>query len=171
MHRSKIQAISRCGIGAALMALCAWITVPAAVPFTLQTLAAALIPALLGGKAGILAIAVYLGLGAVGLPVFSGFQGGIGVLLGPTGGYLLGFLFGGAVFAVLEKCRFPLFVSMMLSLIGCYLIGTAWYFLLYGGGQSMGNIFLVCVVPFLLPDLLKLWVAWYLTRRLKPLLK
>ena len=80
------------GIMAALLALCAWISIPTAVPFTLQTLGVFLAVGVLGGKLGSLAVGVYLLLGAVGLPVFSHFTGGIGALIGTTGGYLLGFL-------------------------------------------------------------------------------
>ena len=77
---------------AALMAVCSWISIPATVPFTLQTFAIFAALGLLGGKRGTVAVAVYLLLGAIGVPVFAGFQGGIGALLGTTGGYLLGFL-------------------------------------------------------------------------------
>ena len=77
---------------AALLALCAWLTIPTVVPFTMQTFGIFLAVGLLGGKLGSLAVGVYLLLGIVGLPVFSGFSGGIGTLAGVTGGYLLGFL-------------------------------------------------------------------------------
>ena len=71
--------LTLCGIFAALLAICAWITIPfAAVPFTLQTFCVFAALGLLGGKRGTIAIAVYLLLGAVGVPVFSGFQGEIG---------------------------------------------------------------------------------------------
>ena len=76
----------------ALMAICSWISIPTTVPFTLQTLGVFLACALLGGKRGSLAVFVYLLLGALGLPVFAGFSGGAGALLGSTGGYILGFL-------------------------------------------------------------------------------
>ena len=77
---------------AALMAICAWISIPTTVPFTLQTMGVFLAVGLLGGRRGSLAVFVYLLLGAVGAPVFSGFTGGVGSLVGTTGGYILGFL-------------------------------------------------------------------------------
>ena len=83
-----------CAIGAALIAVCAWISIPADVPFTLQTFAIFAVCGLLGGKRGTVSVLVYLLLGAVGVPVFSGMRGGIGVLAGPTGGFLWGYLFG-----------------------------------------------------------------------------
>ena len=70
---------------AALIAVCAWVTVPGAVPFTLQTMGVFLAVGLLGGKRGTASVLVYILLGAVGMPVFSGFSGGVGRLLGPAG--------------------------------------------------------------------------------------
>ena len=75
---------------ACLMTICAWISIPGQVPFTLQTMGVFLAVGLLGGKRGTLAILVYVLMGAVGLPVFSGYQGGLARLAGPTGGYLAG---------------------------------------------------------------------------------
>ena len=88
----KTKDLALCALFAALIAVCAWISIPATVPFTLQTFAIFAALGLLGGKRGTVAVAVYLLLGAIGVPVFAGFQGGIGALLGTTGGYLLGFL-------------------------------------------------------------------------------
>ena len=87
----KTRDMALIALFAALIAICAWISIPAPVPFTLQTMAVFLAVGLLGGKRGTIAVAVYIMLGAVGLPVFSGFNGGIGALLGPTGGYLIAY--------------------------------------------------------------------------------
>ena len=88
-------------VGAALIAICSWISIPMAVPFTLQTFAVFAILLLLGGKRGTMSILTYVLMGAIGLPVFSGFTGGVGVLLGKTGGYILGFIFTGIIFLLL----------------------------------------------------------------------
>ena len=77
---------------AVIMAVCSWISIPAMVPFTLQTFGVFLAVGTLGGKRGSLAVLIYLLLGAVGLPVFSGFAGGLGYMMGSTGGYIIGFL-------------------------------------------------------------------------------
>lgn len=83
-------------IFAAMMAVCAWISVPVlAVPFTLQSFGVFMALLCLGGKRGTAAICVYVLLGAVGAPVFSGFNGGIGAIMGATGGYIIGFIFSG----------------------------------------------------------------------------
>ena len=81
------------GLFAVVITICSWISIPTVVPFTLQTFAVFLAVAVLGGKRGTLSVIVYVLLGAVGLPVFSGFKGGIGVLLNTTGGYIIGFIF------------------------------------------------------------------------------
>ena len=72
-----------------LIAICSWISIPAAVPFTLQTLGVFLAVGILGGKRGTMAVLVYILLGAIGIPVFAGFSGGIGVLTGTTGGFIV----------------------------------------------------------------------------------
>ena len=93
--QTKVRDLAYIALMAALMAICSWITLPIGpVPFTMQTFAIFTAVLLLGGKRGTIAFVVYLLLGVVGLPVFSGFSAGPGVLLGSTGGYLLGFLFG-----------------------------------------------------------------------------
>ena len=78
---------------AIIIAICSWISVPATVPFTLQTFGVFVTVGVLGGKRGSLSVLVYLLLGVIGVPVFAGFSGGLGVLLGSTGGYIIGLLF------------------------------------------------------------------------------
>lgn len=90
---TKVLSLTYVALMAALMAVCAWITIPVGpVPFTMQTFAVFAALGLLGGKRGTLAVVVYLLLGLVGLPVFAGFSSGAAALLGPTGGFLVGFL-------------------------------------------------------------------------------
>ena len=91
--------LARCAIFSALMCICAWISIPAGnLIFTLQSFAFLLALFVLGGKGAVVSVAVYLLLGMVGLPVFSGFRGGFGMLLGVTGGYLWGFLLASLIF-------------------------------------------------------------------------
>ena len=153
---------------AALLAVCAWIHIPLGdVAVTLQTFGVALALLLLGGKWGSLTVGIYLLLGAVGLPVFSGFRGGIGALAGVTGGFLWGFLFGALVFWALEGLgKLP---ALAAGLLVCYGCGCGWFYLYSGGG--LGLILLRCVVPFLLPDAVKLWLAFTLAGRLKKVIK
>ncbi len=175
---AKTRDMAYIALFAVFMAVCAWISIPAAVPFTMQTFGVFLAVGLLGGRRGTLAVLVYLFMGAVGIPVFTGFQGGIGSLLNTTGGYLLGFLLSAFVMWATEhlfgKNFWILGMSMILGLLVCYAFGTAWYILVYArssGTIGLGTALLWCVVPYSLPDIIKIALALILTRRFRPLLK
>ena len=156
--------LTRCALFAAMMALCAWIGLPLGhTVFTMQTFGVLLALGVLGGKRGTISILCYLLLGAAGLPVFSGFRGGIGAILGPTGGYLWGFLATGLVFWLLEKWSRPL--AMAAGIAVCYACGTIWY-MTYTGG-ALAAVLAQTVLPYLIPDALKLVLALRLTKRLK----
>lgn len=161
----KLRDLVRCSCCAALMAICAWMAVPVAdVAFTMQTFGVFLTLLLLGGGKGTVACVVYLLLGAIGLPVFSGFQGGLGVLLGPTGGYLWGFLALCLCYWALKKPLGDL-IAMILGLLTCYVCGTVWFYVTYGG--SLWAVLLKCVVPYLIPDGLKLFLAMIIRKRIR----
>lgn len=177
-----IRRMSRCALLAALMCLCGWISVPAGtVCLTMQSFGVFLTVLLLGGLDGTVALLLYLLLGIVGLPVFSGGRGGLGVLLGPTGGYLLGFALLGLLYWLLEEAgTFAFadrhrvgallekpFVRCALGLAACYLSAAVWYHIRCQVPLSWA--FAVCVVPYLLPDGLKLWLAICIHQRLRPL--
>ena len=182
-NRRKTLDLTYIAIGAALISVCSWISIPGAVPFTLQTFAVFSVLLLLGGKRGTLSILTYILLGAIGLPVFSNFTGGAGVLLGNTGGYILGFIFMGLIFLLFEKlCFSDLFgkkmvmsiVSLLLGLLVCYSFGTAWFMYVYmknTGTVGLSAVLSWCVFPFILPDLVKLFLAVILSNRVRPVLK
>lgn len=174
----KTADIALIGLCTAMMAICSWISIPATVPFTLQTFGVFLAVGLLGGKRGTIAIAVYLLLGAVGAPVFSGFAGGLGYMMGPTGGYIIGFLFSALVMwaaeSIFGKSRKVLILSMIAGLIVCYAFGTIWFVIVYTKNTeavSLGAALGWCVIPYIIPDALKILLASLLTRRLKPALE
>ena len=159
---------------AVIMAICSWISIPAQVPFTLQTFAVFLAFGVLGGKRGTMAVLVYILLGAVGIPVFAGFTGGIGVLMGNTGGYILGFLGSALVMWALEKLpgkRSVIQIFFMIAgLLVCYTFGTLWFMTVYAG--TTGKVGLVtvlgwCVIPFIIPDLIKIGLAYMLAGRIR----
>lgn len=163
---------------AALLAVCAWIAIPAAVPFTMQTFGVFLALGLLGGKRGTAAIAVYLALGAVGVPVFSGGNAGLGALLGPNGGYMVAWLVAGLIVCAADRIpgrrAWVLALAMVLGLAVCYALGTAWFMVVYTaqtGPISLGTALVTCVVPFILPDLAKIALALLLCRRLAPFVR
>ena len=163
---------------ASLIAVCAWITIPAAVPFTMQTFGICAALFVLGNRRGTWAVAVYLLLWFVGLPVFAGFQGGPGVRLGTTGGYILGFLAMAVVYwmvtAWLGTRLWISILAMVLGLLVFYAFGTLWFMVLYP--RTSGPIGLTtalgwCVIPFVIPDLAKLALAALLARRVSRFLK
>ena len=159
--------ICLCGLFSALLCVCSWLCVPVGnLMFTLQTFAALLALGLLGGKWGTVSIGIYLALGAVGLPVFSGFRGGLGMLFGATGGFLWGFLAAGFAYWGVWQLSKSQLISMVSALAVWYAVGAVWYQIFYLQG-SFGAVLLTCVVPYLLPDAGKLLLALFLTKRLK----
>lgn len=180
MTAAKIRTrdIAYIAIFTALTAVCSWISIPTAIPFTLQTMAVFLAVGLLGGKRGTIAVLVYILLGAVGAPVFAGFRGGMGSLTGLAGGYIVGFLFTALVMWAMERLpgrrTWVLGASMVLGLAACYAFGTVWYMAVYaqrGESTTLGAVLAVCVAPFLIPDGVKIALALLLTSRLKPHIK
>ena len=176
--RGKTRDMAQTALFAVVIAVCAWISVPTAVPFTMQTFGVFLAMGVLGGKRGTLSVLLYMLLGAVGLPVFSGFSGGLGAFAGVTGGYLLGFLLMALVMWLGERLFGPGDLVFVLSGIAglavCYLFGTAWFLLLYTGTRGPIGIWAVlssCVLPFLIPDGVKLALALLLRRRLRQALR
>lgn len=174
MPQNQTRDLVFIGFCAALIAVCSWISIPATIPFTLQTLGVFTTVGILGGRRGSLAVFVYILLGLVGLPVFSGFSGGAGVLFGTTGGYIIGFLAAALLMWGIERLcgrgRLALAISMLLGLLLCYAIGTLWFLLVYAktsGAVSLYTVLGWCVLPFLLPDLVKIGIALLLTARLR----
>ena len=158
----KIRTMTRCALFAALMGICSWISVPVGDgAVTLQTLGLFLTLGILGGTKGCVTVLIYLCLGTVGLPVFSGFQGGFAVLLGPTGGFLWGFLLSAVVYWWLEK-HLPLWFNLILCQLICYTCGILWYSFAYSDGQLW-----MLVVPYLIPDGIKLCLSLPLIHKLK----
>lgn len=173
MSMMKLKNLNRIALAAALMALCAWISVPAPVPFTLQTFGVFLTAGLLGKNKGVTAVLVYILLGIIGLPVFSGGRGGLGIVLGETGGYIMGFLPAAYICGSLcEKTKKPymLFASMVLGLIVCYTAGSIWaYFMFFKGGGYAGAAAVLTkyVLAFIIPDLIKLALAAFVVQDLR----
>lgn len=167
----KAKDICQVSIGTVLISICAWISVPSAVPFTMQTFAVFCVLLILGGRKGTLAIFLYLLMGLAGLPVFSGFMGGPVVLLSVTGGYLIGFILIGSVYWLLSKVTKDLMRNKLLSLIvgllACYLFGSIWLAINYGGINMLYKAVCIGVFPFIIPDAIKLLLAFYASRIIK----
>ena len=147
---------------AAVLCVLGPLTVPiGAVPISLANFVICLSAWLLGPKFGTLSVAIYLVLGLVGIPVFSGYGAGLAKVAGPTGGYLVGYLllaFIGGLF--IEKSKGQPVISAVGLILGdaaCYVLGTAWF--VFQMKCELGHALAVCVYPFLLLDLAKIVVS------------
>lgn len=177
VEKGKSYDMAYIGFFVVVIAICSWVSIPAAVPFTLQTFAVFLSVILLGGRRGTLSVCVYILLGTIGIPVFSGCRGGIGILLNSTGGYLIGFLFSALIMWAVEwifgSKVWAQALSMVLGLAACYTVGTAWFMFVYlrnTGAVSLTTVLGWCVLPFVVPDLVKITLALMLGSALrKPL--
>ena len=169
----KVRNMALCGLFTAVLAICAWISLPMGdTVITLQTFGIFLTLGLLGGKRGTITVLVYLLLGAIGVPVFSGFRGGLGALLGTTGGYIFGFMSTSVLYWIMTSIKDTpriRLIAMVIGLLLCYGCGSWWYMTRYlsSGQLTLGLVLLKCVVPYLLPDAIKLALAWILTGKLK----
>lgn len=157
----NIKNMAHCGLFAALIAVSSWISVPFGVPFTMQTFGVFYALLTLGGRLGTISVAAYVLLGAVGLPVFAGFQGGIGVILSPLGGFIVGFIVMGLIYFLITRHfgqhgRVQV-TALITGLMACYFMGSVGYSLF--SGADLLTSFRICTLPFIVPDLIKLWLA------------
>ena len=171
---NKTRDIVYMSVFTAMISICSWISIPASIPFTLQTMGVFTTVGLLGGKRGTLTVLTYILLGAIGIPVFAGLTGGVSVLLGTAGGYIIGFLLSALLMwgieTIMGRNQIVLAFSMVAGLIVCYVFGTAWFMLIYtqhSGVIGLSTVLGLCVIPFIIPDLIKIGVALFLTNRLK----
>ena len=164
MRNHKLKTMILVALFAAITAICAQIILPIGpVPFTLQTMAIALTAVILGRYGG-LAILLYLIIGAIGVPVFSGFKAGFPVLIGPTGGFLIGFTLAAFLMGlVIERINPTFLKALIINILGLalvYAIGvTQLKFLL---DLTWMNALSLGMLPFIIPDLLKIAIASYL---------
>ena len=164
----KVKDMTLTAVMAALICIAGPLTIAAGpVPLSLATFAVMLAGAVLGKKRGTAAVGLYLLIGIIGIPVFSGFSGGFQKLAGVTGGYLVGylpcaFLSGlGAERAEEESRIWILPAKMAAGTAVLYTIGTAWFMI--QSGNALGTALSLCVVPFLPGDAVKIAAAVMLT--------
>ena len=195
-NRAFIYDMVLISISAALIAVCSWISIPLGcswisiplgpVPFTLQTLGILAVMLTAGGRRGTIAVLVYLALGAVGVPVFAGFKGGIASFAGPTGGFLVGFLVSALVYWLLEKLFlkklmttpaktwiFGMLAFLIFEVI-MYIVGVIWFMTVYAaqtGPVGLATVMGWCVIPFIIPDIVKMVVAVLIGERASKLTK
>lgn len=160
--KSNIYQMTSIGLMAAVMGILGPLAIPLGpVPISFTNLAIYISLYSLGMKKGTSSYLIYLFIGFVGLPVFSGFSGGPGKLLGPTGGYLFGFIFmaivsGYFIDKYFDKWKLS-FLGMVLGTALCYLFGTGW--LAFQANLSFNQAMALGVIPFIPGDLLKISFA------------
>ena len=173
MSKSKAYPIVLVGVFVAIISICAWISIPMVpIPITLQTLGIFITASILGAKLGTVSIIIYILLGAVGLPVFSNFTGGFGILLSPTGGFIIGFIFTALTIGIITSFKNSILtntLAMLLGLLLCYTFGTVWY-CIYANVDFITAV-LICVVPFLIGDSVKICISAILVTKLKKHIK
>ncbi len=168
-HRT-IRKMCMVGVFTALMCVLSPISIPLEpVSITLATLVVYLIGALLDWKIAIFPVILYILLGFAGLPVFSKFQGGASVILGPTGGYILGYVLCVFLESILissfKKSKWIYAPAMILGTLLLYAFGTGW-FCVYAN-YEVGKALMLCVVPFLFTDMIKIVIATVIGLRLR----
>ena len=180
MSSKKTKDICLIALFSAIVVICSLITIPSAIPFTLQTFAVFLCLNILGAKKGLISILIYILLGVVGLPVFSSFNGGIGALLNVTGGYIIGFVFSAIAFWLITTIfnkkpgKIVNLIASFTGLVVCYIFGTLWYVLLFiknGDTISFTSALTICVLPFIVPDVLKIILSLVISEKVKKHIK
>lgn len=163
----------------ASIAIGAWISIPSTIPFTLQTLFIYFAVLFMKAKYSALSITVYIMLGAIGLPVFSNFTSGLGILFGATGGYIFGFLLFPLCYAIftsiLKENDFSRILSLIVGTLLCYIAGTIMFVNVAltksGAKYSFAAAFSICVIPYIIPDMIKLIIAFIADKRIKKIIK
>lgn len=166
----KTKDLVICSLFAAITAVLAQISIPfpGGVPLTMQTLAVSLAGILLGSKNGFISLIIYTLLGAIGLPVFAEFSGGIQIILGPTGGFILSFpIMAFLIGFICERSnnKFMVFVAMILGSIINYAIGTMLFAFIMK--TTIISAFIACVAPFIVTGIVKAFLATIIGIKLK----
>lgn len=170
----KTKTITTSALFVAVMAICSWISIPipgTAVPINLGTFGVIMTGYILGKKNGVISVLIFLLLGAIGLPVFHGFTGGLGILTGPTGGFLIGYIALAFCSGMSNDLNAKSSINKQVSYILCVLLGEI---ILYSAGvmyfmtltkASLATALLACVLPFLIGDGIKMFFAYVVSAR------
>ena len=175
MTNSKLIKTTLPPIFAVLIAICGMIKIPASIPITMQLFGLYVTIFAIGGKGAFASVIIYLTLAALGLPVISSGTCGITALIGPTGGYIWGMVISALIFMIAEKRRMlkdrSKYILAAIGLIVIYTLGTVWYAVMYAGkGLSLFSVLATCILPFVIPDIIKLWLGAAVGIRLRKII-
>lgn len=164
-RKSSVNNLCLIAISVAFICVIAPFVIPiGTVPFSFADFIILLLSSVLGKKAGSIATILYILIGGCGLPVFSGFSGGVGKLLGPTGGFIIGFI-PMAYINGMGKNKKNSYLYSFLAVLCDYIIGTIYF--MFVTRIELFKSLLICVVPFIIPDIIKIFFAKYLSLKLK----
>lgn len=174
MQQTKTKKMVLGALFAALTAALSQIVIPIGpVPINLATFAVFLAGAVLGSRLGALSFVIWMALGAVGVPVFTMFRGGLGVLAGATGGYIIGYIPAAFITGlIIEKINkgnkiYLHAAAMSVGMLTYFVLGTAWF--MFSTNTALWNSLMICVIPFLPGDFLKIAAAAMIAKRLRPI--
>lgn len=170
MNKKKSLKITLCALFAAFTAICSQIQIPLPyIPINLALLAVFMAGAILGVGYGTTSMCVYVLMGAVGVPVFAGFKGGLGALTGATGGYIVGYIVCAFIIGIIIKYTgakiYNMVIAIIIGMAACYILGTVWFIVLTG--NTLVSSLSICVLPFLPGDAVKIALASILSVRLR----
>lgn len=172
-----------CAVFTAFCCVCSMITLPVGViPITFAVFAVMLTAMVLDTKNALISVVLFIVLGCIGIPVFSGMQGGIGVLAGPSGGYIYSYILMVPIISMASKCLNKSVSSGMFTFLGCivaiavnYIVATAHFLIVMnavnGKDYSLWSALCTCAFSFIPFDILKSIVAIIVAQRIRPLLK
>ena len=157
---TKTRPLTLMALFTALTAICSWISIPlpfTEIPINLATFSVILAGTLMGRKYGITSMLIFLLLGAFGVPVFHNFTGGFGILAGPTGGFLIGYIFLALCTGLYKDKNLNYFIAVFLGEVILYSFGMIWFII--STNSSLSVAFISCVLPFIPGDIIKIILA------------
>lgn len=161
----------------AVITLCSWIAIPFHISFTLQTFAVFLISGCFPARISVPAVLIYIAVGIVGVPVFSGFNAGISAIMGPSGGFILSFPLCAFIISYFGRSKTAFSARYIcfavISLTVAYISGCLWYIYVFAhnSSTSIWAALNVCVFPFIIPDILKMLFSTLILNKLIPYLQ
>ncbi len=162
----KTKNLILCALFASIIAITAPLSIPVVtVPVTLGLFSIALTAFFSGSKRAVISTVIYIAVGLLGLPVFSGFQGGVSALVSPTGGFILSYVFVAAILGQRAKTKRKVILICALALFVCYACGTLWYMLVTK--SNIITALMLCVAPFIVFDVIKLYIAYIVADSIK----
>ena len=169
MNKTKIKKIAVSALFTAVIAACAWVSIPTplGVNLAFSLFGVCLTAFCLDLKSAMASVVVYITLGAIGLPVFSQFNGGPGVLFGLSGGFVWGFILATVICSVSKKAKKKIikYLLIVLVVVACHAVGVAQYYIV--SGNNMWLSFLTASFPFLLKDILIVFLAEFVSKKIK----